>query len=309
MFRKENTLWVEKYRPDSLDGYIGNTDVTDKIKSFLSTNDIPHLLFSGKAGTGKTTLAKLIVKNLECDYKYVNASDKGGVDYIRTELIPFASSVGFSDLKIVILDEADYITPQAQAALRNVMETFSTSTRFILTCNYVERIIEPIQSRCQVFRIHPPGKKEVAHRMVEILGLENVEYSNPDLALLINNTYPDIRKTINAIQRQSMTGTLIIDKNAVIESNYQLQLLEQLKSKDKKAAFTEIRKILSGVGQNDYTSLYQFLYDNLEQYATGHIAPVILILAEAQFRDPQCIDKELHAAAMFVQLLNELHSK
>ena len=306
MLRKENTLWVEKYRPSTLNSYIGNSDVISKIQSFIDSNDVPHLLLCGKAGTGKTTLAKIITNTINCDYLYINASDKGGVEFVRTELIPFASSAGFNDLKIVILDEADFITPNAQAALRNAMETFSKHCRFILTCNYVEKIIDPIQSRCQVFQITPPSKKDVAVRMVEILNEQGIEYAKEDLVLVVNNTYPDIRRAINSLQQQSNTGTLTIDKKTVIESNYQLKLLELLKLQDKKKAFSDIRKILSDASQNDFTSLYSFLYENIDDYAQGHIASVILILAEAQYTDPSAVDKELHVASMFVKLLNEL---
>lgn len=306
MFRKENTLWTEKYRPVSLDTYIGNTEIKDKIKSFLETNDIPHLLLFGSAGTGKTTLAKIIVNTINCDYLYVNASDKSGVDFIRSELIPFASSAGFNDLKIIILDESDFLTPSAQAALRNAMETFSKHTRFILTANYAERIIDPIQSRCQSFKILPPSKKDVAARMVSILDDQDIRYTKEDLVLIINNTYPDIRRSINSLQQQSLSGELKIDKQAIIQSNYQLKLLELLKIQDKKKAFTEMRTVLSEAGKSDFLSLYEFLFDNLDEFAVGHIAPVILILAESQTQESFAIDKELHSAALMVRLLQEL---
>lgn len=306
MNRKEHTIWTEAFRPDSLEGYIGNDEVTTKIKNYIDSNDIPNILFIGKAGTGKTTLAKILVKNINCDYLYVNASDKSGVDFIRTEIIPFASSVGFNDLKIVILDEFDFMSPNAMAALRNAMETFSKHCRFILTANYLEKIIDPIQSRCQVFKIAPPSKKDVAVRMVEILNEKEIDYTKEDLALVINATYPDIRRTINSLQQQSLSGKLVIDKQAVVNSNYQLQLLELLKLKDKKKAFTDIRKILAESNQNDFVSLYSFLYDNLEEFAQGSIASVILILAESQYTEAAAVDKELHIAAMFVKILNEL---
>lgn len=306
MLRKENTLWVEKYRPSTLNSYIGNPDVIEKIKSFIDSNDVPHLLLCGKAGTGKTTLAKIIVNSINCDHLYINASDKGGVEFVRTELIPFASSAGFNDLKIVILDEADFITPNAQAALRNAMETFSKHCRFILTCNYVEKIIDPIQSRCQVFSITPPTKKDVAVRMVEILNEEEIEFAKEDLVLVVNNTYPDIRRAINSLQRQSISGKLNIDAKSIVESNYQLKILELLKIQDKKKAFTDIRKILAEANQNDYTALYSFLYENIDSYAQGHIAAVILIIAEAQWQDSFAIDKEIHLSAMFVKIINEL---
>lgn len=306
MNRKEHTIWTEAFRPDSLEGYIGNDEVTTKIKNYIDSNDIPNILFIGKAGTGKTTLAKILVKNINCDYLYVNASDKSGVDFIRTEIIPFASSIGFNDLKIVILDEFDFMSPNAMAALRNAMETLSKHCRFILTANYLEKIIDPIQSRCQVFKIAPPSKEDVAVRMVEILNEKEIEYTKEDLALVINATYPDIRRTINSLQQQSLSGKLVIDKQAVVNSNYQLQLLELLKLKDKKKAFTDIRKILAESNQNDFVSLYSFLYDNLEEFAQGSIASVILILAESQYTEAAAVDRELHIAAMFVKILNEL---
>ena len=145
----EHSLWVERYRPTQLENYVGNEHLKAKVERYIKSNDVPHLLLYGRAGTGKTTLAKLIVKNIECDYLYINASDENSVDTVRNKVRQFASTIGFKDMKVIILDECDYITPNAQAALRNLMETFSKHCRFILTCNFVERIIDPIQSRCQ----------------------------------------------------------------------------------------------------------------------------------------------------------------
>ena len=150
MSSKQHTLWVEKYRSNTLDNYVGNENIKQTIQKYLDQNDIQNFLFYGPAGTGKTTLAKLIVNNLDCDYLYINASDERGIDTIRDKVSGFASAASFKSLKVVILDEADFITIQGQAALRNVIETYSRTTRFILTCNFVERIIDPLQSRCQV---------------------------------------------------------------------------------------------------------------------------------------------------------------
>jgi len=211
-----NTLWVEKYRPSSIDTYIGNEHLLDKVSVYLESGDLPHLLLYGRAGTGKTTLAKILVKNIECDYLYINASDENNVDTVRTKVKNFASTVGFKDFKIIILDECDYITPNAQAALRNLMETFSKHCRFILTCNYVERIIDPIQSRCQSFQIIPPSKKEVAVHLSNILQNENVKFEVDDVATIVNGTYPDIRKVINTSQRNVVNKSLKLDTGSII---------------------------------------------------------------------------------------------
>ena len=167
-------LWVEKYRPTTLDGYVGNEVIKNKIEDYLKQGSIQNLLFHGVAGTGKTTLAKLIAKNLNCDLLYLNASDERGIDTIRDKIVPFASTMSFRDIKIVILDEADYLTPQAQATLRNTIESCSKTTRFILTCNYLERIISPLQSRCQTFEIIPPSKQEVNNKCQDILTQEKI---------------------------------------------------------------------------------------------------------------------------------------
>jgi replication factor C small subunit len=166
---KENTLYVERFRPTELKYYVGNENVKDTIQKYLDQGDIQNFIFYGPAGTGKTTLAKIIVKNLDCDYLYINASDENGIDTIREKVKGFASAASWKGIKVVILDEADFITIQGQAALRNVIETFSRSTRFILTCNFVERIIDPLQSRCQVLKIVPPTKMDVYNHLTWIL--------------------------------------------------------------------------------------------------------------------------------------------
>ena len=182
---KQHTLWVERYRPVDLENYIGNEHLKTKVSKYISTGDIPHLLLHGKAGTGKTTLAKLLVSNVDCDQMYVNASDENNVETVRNKIKMFASSVGFKDLKVIILDECDFLTPNAQAALRNLMETFSKHCRFILTCNYVERIIDPIQSRCQSFQIVPPSKIQVAKHLHNILVQENIMDTPEDIKILV----------------------------------------------------------------------------------------------------------------------------
>lgn len=202
----------------------------------------------------------------------------------------------------------DYLTPNAQAALRNLMETFSKTTRFILTCNYVERIIDPIQSRCQAFIVTPPSKKDVAIRCSEILTEEKVQFSPEDLVSIINAGYPDIRRILNSCQRQIVNGVLKIDKQSLIEANYLDKVVDILTDKsDKKSAFNSIRQLLADSQVKDYTPLYRHLYDNLNKFATGHIAQTILILAEAQYKDSFVVDHEINVMAMFIQIINEIY--
>ena len=303
MEKIEHSLWVEKYRPRSLDTYIGNEHLKSKVKVYLESGDLPHLLLYGRAGTGKTTLAKLLVNNIECDYLYINASDENSVDTVRNKVRGFASTVGFKDYKIIILDECDYITPNAQAALRNVMETFSKHCRFILTCNFVERIIDPIQSRCQSFKIIPPSKKEVAIHMTNILKEEGVASKMVDIAGLVNAGYPDIRRVINSCQRQVVDGMLVVDKQSLIENDYKIKLLEILKTHNKKDAFKAIRKLLADSQVTDFSEGFRLLFDNLDEYSSGHAAEVILILAEGQRDDIVVVDKEINFMATMVKLL------
>jgi replication factor C small subunit len=304
---QEHSLWVEAFRPSTLDGYVGNEHIIEKVKVYLENGDVPHLLFYGSAGTGKTTLAKIIANNVDADVMYINASDENNIETVRTKIKNFASTVGFRRWKICILDEADYMTPNGQAALRNLMETFSKTTRFILTCNYVEKIIDPIQSRCQTFAIVPPSKKDVAKRIVDILTQLEIEYDNKDLVTIINSGYPDIRRVLNACQRQVVDGKLKIDAASLVQANYMTNVVSILESdKPKKDAFKEIRQLIADSKVKDFTAFYRFLFDELDNYAKGHIASVILILAEAQYQDSFAIDKELHVMSMIVKLLNEL---
>ena len=298
-----NTLWVEKYRPSSLDTYIGNDHLKSKVEVYLESGDLPHLLLHGKAGTGKTTLAKILMNNIDCDYLYINASDENNVETVRTKIKNFASSVGFKDYKVIALDECDYITPNAQAALRNLMETFSKHCRFILTCNYVERIIDPIQSRCQSFQIIPPSKKEVAIHLSSILDDEDVSYDVSDIGLLVNGGYPDIRRVINSAQRNVIDGRLTLDKGSVIQNDYKLKLLEILKTQDKKSAFKNIRQLVADSQITDFADLFRLLYDEVDSYGKGHVAECILVIAKYELSDSQVVDKEINAMAMLIELL------
>jgi DNA polymerase III delta prime subunit len=300
-----NSLWVEAYRPSILDNYIGNEHLKEKISIYLESGDIPHLLLYGKAGTGKTTLAKLIVKSIECDYLIINASDENGVDTIRYKINGFASSMGFKPLKVLILDEADYLTSYGQAALRNVMETFSGHCRFILTCNYLEKIVDPIQSRCQAFQITPPSKKEVAVHVSKVLKEEGIQFEPKDLVPIIDSSYPDIRKIINTCQLNSVKGVLKVDTKSLLENDYKGKVIDILKSADdKRNKYMNIRQTIADSKVTDFSDLFTILYEKVDEYAEGRTAEVILLLAEGQQKCNMSIDKEIPTMATLIQILN-----
>jgi replication factor C small subunit len=291
----QHTLWTEKYRSQTLDQYIGNDELKTTIQSWITKNDIPHLLLYGKAGTGKTTLAKLITQNINCDMMYINASDENGIDTIRDKVKSFASTSTFQPLKVVILDESDYLTINAQASLRNIIETFSAKTRFILTCNYVERIIEPLQSRCQAFKIETLSKPDIARHLANILEVENISYVINDVADIINNYYPDIRKIINVIQQHTVDGKLVITK---IDTKFDItDVVKLIKSSN---AFKTVRQYLVDNNISDFEPMYRALYDELGK-DNGLIT---MTLAEYQFKHATVVDKEINFMACIASIIN-----
>ena len=299
---KDHTLLVEKYRSKTLDNYVGNEHIKKTIKQYISQNDIQNLIFYGPAGTGKTTLAKLIVNNLDCDHIYINASDERGIETIRDKVSGFASSASFKPLKVVILDEADFLTIQAQASLRNVIETFSRSTRFIMTCNYVERIIDPLQSRCQVLKIIPPSKVDVAKHIAWILGEENISFVIGDIKTITNQFYPDLRKCLNTVQLSTQDNLLTIDKSVLVSSNYMAQILKELSNA--KPKWREIRQIIANANVSDFEELYRYLYDNAHVYASGNEGMVAIHINEYSYQSNFRIDKEINVMALIAKLID-----
>jgi DNA polymerase III delta prime subunit len=291
----QHTLWTEKYRSQTLDQYIGNEELKTTIGSWIQKNDIPHLLLHGKAGTGKTTLAKLITQNINCDMMYINASDENGIDTIRDKVKSFASTSTFQPLKVVILDESDYLTINAQASLRNIIETFSAKTRFILTCNYVERIIEPLQSRCQAFKIETLSKPDIARHLVSILETENTTYNLPDISAIVTNFYPDIRKIINVTQQNTIDGKLILVKAG---TKFDIsEVISLIKGKD---AFKSVRQYLVDNSISDFEPMYRALYDELGK-DNGLIT---MTLADYQFKHATVVDKEINFMACIASIIN-----
>ena len=301
MNSKEHSLLVEKYRPVNLESYVGNDHIKKTISQYLDQNDIQNLIFYGPAGTGKTTLAKLIIKNLDCDYLYINASDERGIETIRDKVSGFASAASFKSIKVVILDEADFLTIQAQASLRNVIETFSRTTRFILTCNYIERIIDPLQSRCQTLKIVPPSKQDIAYHLINVFKGENVDCSADDLKTIINQHYPDIRKMLNTIQLSTQDSEVVIDKSVLVSSNYMTQVLKELKNA--KPNWRTIRQIIANANVNDFEEFYRYLFDNASVYADGNEGMVAVYINEYTYQSNFRIDKEINALALISKLI------
>lgn len=302
--RKEKYLWCEKYRPDTLDGYIGNDHFVKKLETWLEEGDIPHMLLFGPAGTGKTTAAKIITTNINCDVLFINASDENSVDVIRNKLRGFAQAIGFSDLSVAVLDEADFVTPQGQAALRNLMETFSDSCRFILTANYLERIIAPIQSRCQVFEIIPPSRKDAAIHVAGILKKEGVDFAPTDLKLLVDSHYPDLRQIINDAQNHTIDGSLQVEARQIAESDYKSSVMQILVGKGlSKDKFQAVRQTIADAKVRDYSPLYRLLFDRVEDICPNNISATILAIAEGQSSDALVMDHEINMVATLINVL------
>ena len=298
---RKNSLLNEKYRPVKLKDYVGNDSLKSSIASQLYNNDIQNYLFYGPAGTGKTTLAKLIIKNLDCDHIYINASDERGIETIRDKVSSFASVASFKPLKVVILDEADFLTIQAQASLRNIIETFSRTTRFIMTCNFVERIIDPLQSRCQVLKIVPPTKKDVAKHLNWILQEEMIMHNVKDLVPLVNQYYPDLRKCINTIQLSTQNNTLKLDKTILVSSNYMDKILSELSQN--KPSFTKIRQIIADANVDDFDELFRFLYENAVKFLPNKEGTATALINDHQYKANFRIDKEINIMSLINNLI------
>ena len=303
---KQHTLWIEKYRSENLEQYIGNDAVKARIADCITKNDIPHFLFAGTAGTGKTTLAKLIVKNIKCDYLYINASDENGIDMIREKVKGFASTSTFQPLKVVILDESDFLTQPAQAALRNLIEEYSITTRFILTCNYIERLIEPLQSRCEFHLLKPPTKGAVAkHICTNILDVEKVTYKMEDIAQIVNAFYPDVRSIIKVLQQNAILDhlsgetILVVDK---LDANWTKQLILILNKRDK-SAWYQVRQLVADAQVDDFQTAYRYMFEHLSEFSYGNDAELSVILDDFIWRSGVVPDKEINFAAAIAKIL------
>lgn len=300
--KKEHTLLVEKYRPDILEGFMCKEETKVKFEEYIKNQDIPHLLFAGRPGSGKTTIAKILVNNIDCDYLYINGTDERSMDVMRDKVGSFAAAGSFKPRKIVILDEATHILQASQVILLNMMETYSLNTRFILTGNYPERLIEPLRSRLQEFDLSPPTKKTVAQHVVNILNKENIEFELDDVVTIIKKFYPDFRKIINNCQKYTIDNVLVIDKSSNLAEDYKLQILEELKKPSSKS-FNTIRQYIADSGANNFEELFRFLYDTSHIYTPGNEGMVAIYVNEYSYQSNFVLDKEINIMGLIARIL------
>lgn len=299
----DHSLWVERYRPRKFEDFIGSQDVKETLQIWLEKKDIPHLLFFSSPGTGKTSIGKMLINLIPCDSLIINASDENGVDDIRNKVQDFCITMGLRPLKIMFLDECDRLTPDAQGVMRNLMETYSHSTRFILTCNYPEKIAPAIKSRCQSFEIKPPSKAEVMKHLVKILTTEKIKFDPKDAAFVVSSYFPDMRKIINFAQQSSVNGELKIAKANTADQDYKTKLVELLKTPSKAGVFGEIRQLVADAAFSNYEEVYKYLFDHVDDYAGTKSPAVILQLAESVYQSALVFEREITFVAAMHKLL------
>jgi DNA polymerase III delta prime subunit len=310
----EDFLWVEKYRPKTVEDAILPADLKATFQQFVEQKNVPNLILTGGPGVGKTTIAKAMLEELGCNYIVINGSMNGNIDTLRNEIKNFASTVSFSGgRKYVILDEADYLNPQStQPALRNFMEEFSANCGFILTCNFLNRIIAPLHSRCSVvhFKINASDKPKLAgrfmKRMTGILQKENVEFEEKVVAELIMKHFPDWRRVLNELQRYSATGKIDTGILANISSDNLKSLVEKLKAKD----FTGMRKWVAENLDNEPSALFRKIFDTTNEYVEPNSIPkLVLLLADYQYKSAFVVDQEVNFVAFLTEVMVDCEFK
>ena len=300
-----NKLWVEYYRPTKITEYVFQNELHKvQTKKWINEKEIPHLLFWGSPGTGKTSLANVLINELEIDNNdilYVNASQDNGVDFIRDKISSFSEIMPWGEFKIIFLDEADYLSPNAQSILRGMMERYN-EVRFILTANYGNRIIPAIKSRCQIFHLNKPEKVDFTEKLAKILIDQNIKFELDILDFYVRTIYPDLRKGINLLQQNSINGILNINKEAET-TDWMLKVVEFFQD-------GEIRKarelICKSATPEDYEGLYTFLYRNLDFFGKTpeQQDEAIIIIRNGMVKHTQCADSELNLSATLVELMN-----
>lgn len=304
----EDFLWCQKYRPKTVSECILPERLKTVFQEFVNSGNIPNLLLTGTAGVGKTTVAIAMCEELNLDYLFINSSDERGIDTLRNKIKGYASTFSFEGKrKVIILDEADYITPEAQAALRGAIEEFSNNCTFIFTCNFKARLIEAIHSRCSVidFTLQTEEKPKMAsaffNRLSEILKLENVAYDKAALIEIIKKFFPDYRRTMNELQRFSKNGT--IDASVIVQVSL-VKSIDDLVRNLKEKNFGEMRKWVVLNSDIDCARLYRKIYDGLYEYMRPESIPqAVVILAKYQYQSAFVADQEINLVACLTEIM------
>jgi DNA polymerase III delta prime subunit len=305
---REEFLWCEKYRPKVIDECILSEELKQTFKNYIAEKQLPNFIFSGSAGVGKTTVARALCNEVGADFMFINGSEERGIDVLRTKIKTFASAVSITEEgpKVVIIDEADYLTPEAQAAMRAFIEEFSNNCRFILTCNFKNRIIEPLHSRCAVveFRTESKDKPKIAaafyRRVIDVLTFENIEADSKVVAKVVETFFPDFRRTLNELQRYSIGGKIDVGILSNLSDESMKELVGFLKAKD----FIKTRSWIAKNSDIETSILFRRLYDSASDILEPSSIPVLIVtLADYQYKAAFVADMEVNNAAAMMEIM------
>lgn len=307
---REEILWCEIYRPKTVEECILPASIKNTFQEYVNQKKIPNLMLAGSGGTGKTSISRALCEEIGCDYIIINGSDENGIDVLRNKITNYATSVSLSGgRKVIILDEAEYITPNTQAALRNSLEAFSNNCSFIFTCNFKNKLIDPLHSRCAVidFKLTKADKQKLLpqffKRVCSILDKEKVEYNKEVVAQIVAKYYPDNRRVLNELQRYSVSGSIDVGILTNITDSNIVSLTKFLKEKN----FKEVRKWLSENEDLDSVSLFRRLFDNMYEIVKPNSIPhLVLLLGKYQYQDAFVADKQINTLALLTEMMVEL---
>ena len=300
---KTSSIWAERYKPTTLNDFIGDTSFKESIQRFIDSKEIQNLFLYGTCGTGKSSIAKLLINTIPCDSLWINASDENGIDTARGKIQDFAMTMGIQPIKIIVLDEIDRTSLEFQGILRGICDQYQSSTRFIMTCNYHEKVIDAVKSRCQSYEVKPLDNVAIMKHIIKILTLENIKFKNEDVAFIVQSYAPDLRKIINVAQQSSVDGELTLARANSADHDYKIKLVELLKQPAKIGIFNEIRQLISDASFSNYEDVYKYLFNKVDDYSGNNAAEVILNLAEAVYQSSLVFEREITFVAAMHKII------